>query len=45
MAITATDRGAQTSMTTTPRNDADGANLATSTVSDSGGQFTRGEWA
>lgn len=35
----------QTSTTTTLRNDADGANLATSTVTDSAGTFTRGEWA
>lgn len=34
----------QTSTTTTLRNDADSGNLATSTVSDSGGTFTRGEF-
>jgi hypothetical protein len=35
----------QTDTTTTLRNDADSASIATSTVSDSGGTFTRGEFA
>jgi hypothetical protein len=35
----------QTSTTTTLRNDADNANLSTSTVSDDGTTYTRGEWA
>lgn len=35
----------QTDTTTTLRNDADNANLGTSTVSDSGGTYTKGEWA
>lgn len=34
----------QTSTTSTLRNDADNANLSTSTVSDDGTTFTRGEW-
>jgi len=34
----------QTSTTQTLRNDADGANISTSTVSDDGTTFTRGEW-
>lgn len=35
----------QTSTTSTLRNDADSASIATSTVSDDGTTFTRGEWA
>ena len=35
----------QTSTTSTLRNDADSATIATSTVSDDGTTFTRGEWA
>lgn len=35
----------QTSTTSTLRNDADNANIATSTVSDDGTTFTRGEWS
>jgi hypothetical protein len=35
----------QTSTTTTLRNDADSANIATSTVSDNGSTFTRGEYS
>ena len=35
----------QTSTTSTLRNDADSSNIATSTVSDDGTTFTRGEWA
>lgn len=35
----------QTSTTTTLRNDADSGNIGTSTVSDNGTTFTRGEWA
>lgn len=35
----------QTSTTSTLRNDADNANIATSTVSDDGTTFIRGEWA
>lgn len=35
----------QTSTTSTLRNDADNANIATSTVSDDGTTFVRGEWA
>lgn len=35
----------QTSTTSTLRNDADSANIATSTVSDDGTTFVRGEWA
>ena len=35
----------QTATTTTLRNDADSASIATSTVSDDGTTFTRGEWA
>ena len=35
----------QTSTTSTLRNDADSANIATSTVSDDGTTFIRGEWA
>lgn len=34
----------QTATTSTLRNDADGADIATSTVSDNGTTFTRGEW-
>jgi hypothetical protein len=34
----------QTATTQTLRNDADGADIATSTVSDNGTTFTRGEW-
>ncbi len=34
----------QTATTTTLRNDADSGNVATSTVSDDGSTFTRGEW-
>lgn len=35
----------QTSTTSTLRNDADSGNIATSTVSDDGTTFTRGEWS
>lgn len=35
----------QTGTTSVLRNDADGANIATSTVSDDGTTFTRGEWS
>lgn len=35
----------QTTDTSTLRNDADDANIATSVVSDDGGSFVRGEWA
>jgi hypothetical protein len=35
----------QTATTSTLRNDADGADLSTSTVSDDGTTFTRGEWS
>lgn len=35
----------QTATTTTLRNDADSGNITTSTVSDDGTTFTRGEWA
>ena len=35
----------QTATTTTLRNDADGADLATSTVSDDATTYTRGEWS
>lgn len=35
----------QTASTTTLRNDADSANLSTSTVSDDGTTYIRGEWA
>lgn len=35
----------QTSTTTTLRNDADNANISTSTVSKAGGTTTRGEWS
>ena len=35
----------QTSATTTLRNDADSGAIATSTVSDDGTTFTRGEWS
>lgn len=35
----------QSTTTQALRNDADGANIATSTVSDSGSVFTRGEWS
>lgn len=35
----------QTATTTTLRNDADGADIATSAVSDDGTTYTRGEWS
>lgn len=35
----------QTATTTTLRNDADGADIATSAVSDNGTTYTRGEWS
>ena len=35
----------QTSTTSTLRNDADSGNIATSTISDNGTTFTRGEWS
>lgn len=40
----ARNKGLQTVTTKTLRNDADGADIATSTISDDGTTFTRGEW-
>lgn len=39
------NKGTQTSTTKTLRNDADGADIATSAISDDGTVFTRGEWS
>lgn len=41
----ARNKGTQTSTTKTLRNDADGADIATSAISDDGTTFTRGEWS
>lgn len=38
------NKGTQTNTTKTLRNDADGANIATSTISEAAGTFTRGEY-
>jgi hypothetical protein len=38
------NKGTQTSTTKTLRNDADGADIASSTISDDSTTFTRGEW-
>ena len=40
----ARNKTTQTNTTTTLRNDADSANISTSTVSDDGTTYTRGEW-
>jgi hypothetical protein len=40
----ARNKGTQTSTTKTLRNDADGADIASSTISDDSTTFTRGEW-
>lgn len=40
----ARNKGTQTSTTKTLRNDADSADIGTSTISDDGTTFTRGEW-
>jgi hypothetical protein len=39
------NKGTQTNTTKTLRNDADDADIATSTISDDGTTFTRGEWS
>jgi hypothetical protein len=39
------NKGTQTSTTKTLRNDADGADIAASSISDSAGTFTRNEWS
>ena len=44
LAALARNKVTQTATTTTLRNDADGANIATATVSDDGSTFTRNEW-
>ncbi len=41
----ARNKGTQTAATKTLRNDADGADIGTSSVSDDGTTFTRGEWS
>jgi len=43
--VLARNKVTQTATTQAVRNDADGANVATSTVSDDGTTFTRGEWS
>lgn len=45
VAALARNKITQTATTTTLRNDADSGNIATSTVSDNGTTFTKGEWA
>lgn len=45
LAALARNKTTQTATTTTLRNDTDSANISTSTITDDGTTYTRGEWA